>query len=86
MLHDHLKATYGHLRNLSSSPLVYETSPPILKVAAFDHQLYRFTVATVNNFEHVGYGLDLHVYPITKLWRNLVQAIWCIEMDVSGVF
>ena len=36
MLHDHLKATYGHLKNISSVPLVCETSPPVLKVVAFD--------------------------------------------------
>ena len=69
-----LKATFGHPRNISREPLVYETSPTVLSAAALDQQLHWFAVAMVNNCSHAMCAIDLHVHPITKLWRNLAQS------------
>lgn len=69
-----LKATFGHLRNISGISLVFETSPTILNVATLDQQLHWFTVAMVNSSEHTMHAIDLHVHPITKYWCNLAQS------------
>ena len=78
-----LKATFGHLRNISSVPLVYETNPIILNIATRDQRLQWFAAAMVNNYEHDIRIIDLHVHPITKFWRNHVQWMECFWSFLS---
>jgi len=45
----------------------------MLNVVAPYQQLHWFTMEMVNNHEHAMCALDLHVHPITKVQRNLMQ-------------
>jgi hypothetical protein len=69
-----LKQTYGHTRDISSAPHVYDTSPAVLSGRALDQQFHWFAVAMVNNSPHAMRDVDLHVHPLTKLWRALAQS------------
>ena len=69
-----LKQTYGHPRDMSSAPHVYDTSPAVLSAMALDQQFHWFAVAMVNNSPHAMRAVDLHVHPLTKLWRALAQS------------
>ena len=70
-----LKATFGHLRNISSVSLVYGISPTILNIAALDQRLRWFAVAMVSSSKHTMHAIHLHVHPITKHWCNLAQQV-----------
>ena len=69
-----LKQTYGHTRDISSAPHVYDTSPAVLSGMAFDWQFHWFAVAMVNNSPHVMRTMDMHIHPLTILWRALAQS------------
>jgi hypothetical protein len=69
-----LKQTYGQPRDISSAPHVFETSPAVLSAMALNQQFHWFAVAMVNNSPHAMRAVDLHVHPLTKLWRALAQS------------
>lgn len=47
-----LKQTFGHSKDISSAPRVYDMNPIVLSGMALNQQFQWFTMAMVNNIPH----------------------------------
>ena len=68
-----LTQTYGHTKDISNAPHVYDTNPTMLSGMALDWQFHWFSVAMLSNSPHAMRAMDMHIHPLTKLWCALAQ-------------
>jgi hypothetical protein len=66
-----IKKFFGHTKEVETSLGKWEKSPELLSPGALDKQLEYFRIAMIHNSLHAMRAINLHIHPITKLWRNL---------------
>jgi len=73
-LHRHLgviKQTFGEPKDLEVGLGRFEWVRELVSPGALDKQLDCFRIAMANCSVGAMRGIDLHIHPITKLWRSL---------------